>query len=157
MIPLAIGAGLALFSVGKGIYDSIKAGEHNSKMEKILASRKPSVTSGPGPSAGGGAPATPSVGMPAPVNMAAAADSTPAPAPYTPPAPEQISGPLLAAGAPGFGGRPSFGAVTPSLQGGFGAAPGLPMDGLAGMTRIPKTLGLQQDPSQNPWLNFRQG
>lgn len=147
-ITLGILGGTALFSIGKGVYDSIKAGEHNSKMEKIMASRKPTVTAGPAPQAAPSAPA-PAPAAPAPINMTAAAAPTPAPAPYAPPAPTPapISGPLLAGAAP----APAFGATTPSLQNGLGAAPapGLPMDALAGATRIPKPIGLQE----NPWLS----
>jgi hypothetical protein len=67
MLPL-LAAGAALFSVGKGIYDSYKANENADKMRKIAMAKKPSRPAAPPPMA---APPQAPVGPsgPAPISM----------------------------------------------------------------------------------------
>jgi len=153
-LPLAIGAGMALFGIGKGIYDSIKAGEHNAKMERLLAAKKPTITSGPGPSA---APAGPSGPAPIPgsgpgISPVATSGPAPLPGPYTPApiAPQAPPGP-----APGMGmgppppGAPGLGAQIAGAPPPLGAPfPGRPSFGAAPQNPMP---GAQE---QDPWLAY---
>lgn len=130
MDPVSLGiiGGTALFSIGKGIYDTIKAGESQDRIARIMAAKKPTITAGPAISA---PPPPPPAAAPPPVSMTATAGPSPMPAPYTPPVPEPAPGPTVP--PPGGISGPMVGAETPSLQTGFGAAP--------------------QEP-QNPWLAY---
>lgn len=139
-LPLAIAGAAALFSVGKGIYDSIKQGEHNSKMQKILAAKK-APTAAPAPPPQSAPAAAPSAPIGAPAGAPGAAM---APMPNQAP-PTQLNMP--SAPPP---------VAPPPMVGGMGAPN--PMMGMAGAT--PGALGmgpppnpLEQDPMKpkNPW------
>ena len=67
MIPLIAGA-VALFSVGKGIYDSYKQNESNKKMQKIAQAKGSGPVSSPQPGPSQPAPSSAAPPM-APVSM----------------------------------------------------------------------------------------
>lgn len=141
MIPLLVGAA-ALFSVGKGIYDSYKASENADKMQQIARSR-------PVPRAA--APAPPRAAVPAPV---------------APSGPEPIS-----MGGPGGGmapmpiSAPAAGISMPTAPGlmtapnPIGQAPMNPMMGMGAAAPNPgmgpNPLAVNPDPKlKNPWEQY---